>query len=177
MFEANAVLSPIRLYIGIDQNQSANQEGLVFEITLVNESEENNIIRNILDTIQIKLQDEEGWPLKLPVGSPSRILISTPGKTAYPFLINSFKSVNRDIDLIKMLVERELVLQGKNTYVLSLKIDRIQDIAREKYQESTTKTKKLGQGIYTVDVTVDILSQQNIGHRLCATGPIEVKIA
>ncbi|WP_221392465.1 hypothetical protein [Dyadobacter sp. NIV53] len=172
--EANAILSSLRLYITVDQNQPFNSAGLAFEVTLVNEANESKTIRNILDTVQIKLQDEEGWPLKLPVGSPPRILINSPAKIEYPFLIDSFRSVSGNFNLTDKIDESEFTIEGNASYNYNFRIDRIQDIPREKFQETTTKTKTLNKGKYKIDVLIDILSQESIGHKLCESGPIEI---
>ena len=66
----------IQLSFKIAEQQDISEGGLLFTIVLLNSSSEDAKIENPLDYLQIILQDEEGWPVKLPLATPARALFN-----------------------------------------------------------------------------------------------------
>ena len=52
---------------------------MVPERLFLNGSSDDAKIENPLDYLQIILQDEEGWPVKLPLATPARAMFNAPG--------------------------------------------------------------------------------------------------
>lgn len=173
---SNAVLESIRVFVDVELNQSIRDGGIVCDLSLSNQSSEDISIRNPLDSLQIALQNYEGWPMKLPLGSAPRILVNSSGPVERPFKVVRFSSTPEDRDLMDKIDDLEFVLESNTTYTFTIVIDQVQDIDPQNFTAISSKTKPLPSGKYTMSIKLPLLlSEYSTAHMLCSTEPIQIE--
>lgn len=156
----NQPLAHIRPRFKIPKKQSS-EGGLSFSIIIVNNSQEDQTISNPLDSIEILIQDEEGWPVKLPAGAPPRILINTRGDfpidIVRPFEVEAIENSMQEPGLMEHLKEEKFLLKKSTSYEFKLTIPKVQDSNKKDIQASTLKTKTLEKGKYKIKILFQLL--------------------
>lgn len=175
--DANTSLDAIHLSLTIEQKQAISSGGIAYDLSLTNRSSDDVSIRNPLDSLQITLQDSEGWPVKLPLGSAPRILVNSSDPPVRPYKVSDFSSTPNDIDLLDKIDDVEFVLESNTTYTFNILIDRVQDVDPKKINATSAQTRSLTTGTYTITMKLPLLlSGHTTAHMLCDSGPIRVEL-
>jgi len=154
-------LANIRVRFEVEKRQVLSEKGLIITIILINGSQEDLTVSNPLDSLQILLQDEEGWPVKMPTGGPPRALINTRGdapvEIVRPFKVEAIENSLHESGLIERVTDEKFLLKKNTSYEFSIKILVVQDSPKETIMINTAKTKQIEKGKYKLKLLFQLL--------------------
>jgi hypothetical protein len=174
-------LDKIRLRIKVEKRQLLSDGGLTMSIVIINEGLEDITVSNPLDSLQILLQDEEGWPVKMPTGGPPRALINTRGdapvEIVRSFKVEAIESSPNEPALMERLTDEKFLFKKNTTYEFKISIPMIQDSDKRKITINTAKTKKIEKGKYKVKVLFQLLrSNDSPVNRQFESDDVEIEL-
>ena len=153
-------LANIRVRFKVEKRQLLSEGDLTISIVLVNESQEDLMVSNPLDSLQFLLQDEAGWPVKMPTGGPPRALINTRGDAPVdivrPFKVEAIESSSSEEALIDRLTDEKFLLKKNTSYEFKIEIPTVQD-SDKKAMTNTAKTKQIENGSYKLKILFQLL--------------------
>jgi hypothetical protein len=174
-------LNDIRVRIKVDKRQPISEGGLTVGMVLVNESQQDLTISNPLDSLQIILQDEEGWPVKMPSGGPPRVLINTRGDAPVdivrPFMVEAIENSLEETGLKERQGDEKFFLKKNVTYEFRINVPMIQDSDKRAIAVNTTKTKQIEKGKYKLKVLFQLLlSNDSPENRQFESGEMDIEL-
>lgn len=175
MSEENLSLDRLNIYMDIDQRQALSNGGITLTMVIDNTSGRDTSIENPLDSLQILIQDEEGWPVRLPVSTPPRILINAPALDIIrPYKIVKVESTTRS-GLMEQVNDEELRLKAGEVYQITLLLDQIQAGKKGDLRVSH-QTIPLPAGKYKLNLNLPLLKPDGSDYRICESGYTEVEL-
>jgi hypothetical protein len=171
-------LAGVKLSVKVLKKQQPGK-GISLIVVVENTSPKNTKLANPMDSLQIIILDEEGWPLKLPVGRPPRVLINTkdPAEFKRSFEIVSIKNSLDEPDLINLADDEQFILKAKTTYYFEIRISHFQNINKENYRAVSRSVKKISKGIYKIKLTLPIyLTDGSNVFRMCESEFVNIEI-
>ncbi|HEX6225539.1 MAG TPA: hypothetical protein VFZ52_14075 [Chryseolinea sp.] len=154
-------LASIRLRIKVEKKQPVSEGGLTLTIVLVNEGQADITASNPLDSLQILLKDEEGWPVKMPTGGPPRALINTRGDAPVDivrsFKVEAIESSRNEPSLLERVMDEKFLFRQGTTYEFRVGVPIVQDSDKRSITIATTKTKQIEKGKYKLKALFQLL--------------------
>ena len=174
-------LANIQVRFEVEKKQPLSDRGLTITIILINESHEDLTVSNPLDSLQILLQDEQGWPVKMPTGGPPRALINTRGDAPVdivrPFKVEAIENSLHEPDLMERVTDEKFLLKKNTSYEFSIKILAVQDSPKETIMINTAKTKKIEKGKYKLKLLFQLLlSNDSPDNRQFESDDMEIEL-
>ncbi len=174
----NPTVSDIRLLFNITSVQSLSEGGLAFTLILINDSAKASKMLNPLDYLQVSMQDEEGWPVQLPL-SKTRAQINTVGpiEIIRPYKVEAFENSLGEPDLLKLVGDKDILLKAGVTYKFIIRIDKVQDSDKKRMMARTSQTKPIAKGKYKINLRLSLLlAEDGSIYRQSESGYVDVEL-
>ena len=169
----------IQLSFKIAVQQEISEGGLLFTVVLSNTSSEDAKIENPLDYLQIILQDEEGWPVKLPLATPARALFNASGpiEITRSFKVESIENSLSEANLMTIAKDEDILLKAGTAYQFNIRIDKVMDTDKKSVMAVVNTAKPIDKGKYKVNINLSILlSDDKTVYRQNESGYVEVEL-
>jgi hypothetical protein len=154
--------------------------GLHFIIQLKNLTNQDIRLCNPLDSLRILVNDEKGWPMKLPPGRPPRALVNSPNDKQVPrsFEVLSITSTNGDQSLLELADDEFFTVQRGTSYEFEIQVSKIQNVDKKDQKAFSHHHKVLPAGKYKLQVLMPLIIEGgNAEYRMCESGQVEIELA
>ena len=171
------LMADIRILFEIMPVQSLTEGGLALSLIFINDSGTDKEVLNPLDYLKITMQDEQGWPVQLPVTQP-RVQIDAVGEVEIlrPYKVELFQNSLSESNLIEEVGNKNILMKAGVTYTIRIRIDNVQDTNKERSMLRTTITRPISKGKYKINIRLALMFADGSLYRQSESGYEDVEL-